>query len=478
MGFPIVKILLVQPTSNPRILGNYFNLMTIPEPLALEALAPYARPHEVRIIDRRMGADLSTELRSYRPDVVGVTAHITEVYDAYRVMQEAKSYNPKIFTIVGGHHPTLVPQDFNKPFVDAIVLGEGEITFRALLQCYHQGRDWRKVDGIAYRENSQLVCTNPRRPIEDIDQIPFPDRTLTRRYEYYGSMFKPVAFVSTSRGCPYTCSFCSIWKFYNGRYMSASRVVSELEQIPQRNIVFVDEYFLPRSDRDEEIYDRLKNKKIRKTFGFQTRSDNIVNKADLVAKLSQVGLVMVYFGMEAFRQKDLEDFNKRATMTDNEEAVRILHQNNLFVGVTFIVDPDFDKQDFEELAEYAIRLEIDFPALTILTPWPGTPLYQKVRDQLTTHNYELYDILHAVLATRLPLKEFYEQIALTYRKIYKWYRPRMWKKAIIAAPSHVHLMHNAPKVMLDILRLRSGIFRGQTYLKDHRWMGVSPQFEN
>lgn len=99
----VMRILLVQPTSNPIILGNYFNIMTVPETLALEALAPRAWPQEARIIDRRMGADLSAELRSYRPDVVGVTAHITEVYDAHRVLQEAKSFNPKILTLVGGH---------------------------------------------------------------------------------------------------------------------------------------------------------------------------------------------------------------------------------------------------------------------------------------------------------------------------------------------------------------------------------------
>ena len=122
-----MRILLVQPDFRSRPIG--FRLFATPEPLALEVLAGAVPDHEVAILDMRLEDGLTETLARFAPDVVAVTALTTEVYAARAVLQAVKDYAAEIFTVVGGHHATLVPDDFLLPYVDAVCLGEGEVAF-------------------------------------------------------------------------------------------------------------------------------------------------------------------------------------------------------------------------------------------------------------------------------------------------------------------------------------------------------------
>jgi radical SAM superfamily enzyme YgiQ (UPF0313 family) len=127
-----MKILLVQPAKPEKALGG--EDFSIFEPLALEYLAAgLAGNHDVRILDMRLDPDLDAVLQNYQPEVVGITAYTVHVNTVKRLFQHIKTLNPEIVTMVGGHHATILPEDFYTPFIDIIVAGEGVFPFRDVM---------------------------------------------------------------------------------------------------------------------------------------------------------------------------------------------------------------------------------------------------------------------------------------------------------------------------------------------------------
>ncbi|MHB1415837.1 MAG: B12-binding domain-containing radical SAM protein, partial [Chloroflexota bacterium] len=149
-----MRILLVQPEWSMTLVG--FNKLARPEPLGLEILAGALPHHDVRILDLRVDKTpnvLQSTLASFQPHMVGVTAYTTDVPKAMAIMAEVKATSPEIYTVAGGHHASLAPHDFDRPFVDFIVVGEGEETFPQLVDALEAGRDFREIKGIIYSED-------------------------------------------------------------------------------------------------------------------------------------------------------------------------------------------------------------------------------------------------------------------------------------------------------------------------------------
>jgi radical SAM superfamily enzyme YgiQ (UPF0313 family) len=133
-------------------------------------------------------------------------------------------------------------------------------------------------------------------------------------------------------------------------------------------------------------------------------------------KWVDVGLYAVLLGLEGVSDKTLKNVNKNNTSATNDEALRILHDNGVIIWGAFIVDPDWEADDFKQLREYVTRQQITHTQFTVLTPLPGTRLYRQKEAELLTHDYSCYDTMHSVLPTRLPREEFYRQFANLYRQ--------------------------------------------------------------
>jgi radical SAM superfamily enzyme YgiQ (UPF0313 family) len=452
---PGVRILLVQPPPPPDYIG--FRRTALPEPLAMESIGAIVRKHhDVRILDMRFEDALPTTLSEFRPDVVGVTCLTTEVYSAQAVLKEVKALRPETFTVAGGLHASLLPQDFQLPYVDAIVIGEGEVTFRQLVEVLEkapQGRPGEAlaaIDGLAWRsghghakapapgragggratpDNGEWVFNKARTLVPSLDELPMPARDLAAKWahEYFFLFDKPHTLISTSRGCPFRCNFCSVWKFYHKkcRYQSAEHVVAEVETITTRTISFVDDNFLANVPRAFKIAELIRERGIRKEFGMQARTDTISRHPDLLKTWREVGLETVLIGFEAASQEKLDAVAKGATVEQNERAMEILNGLGVLMWGAFIADPQFTRDDFRQLKRYREEKGILYPQFTILTPLPGTDLYQERYQELVTHDYRLFDALHAVLPTRLPREEFYKEFAGLYRPdnpglLYDW----------------------------------------------------------
>ncbi|MFB3893014.1 MAG: radical SAM protein [Phycisphaerae bacterium] len=394
----------------------------MPEPLALELLAAtLEKDHDVRILDMRLDGDLAAALNSFSPDLVAVTALTTEVYAAHEVLRAVKRFDPKIFTVMGGHHASLVPEDFFLPEVDAIALGEGELVFPPLVRAIEAGTPLAGVPNLIRRDGDGRFITGRRRSTALVmDELPLPRRDLTRAYrpEYFFLFDKPDTSVATGRGCPYQCNFCSVWTFYKGktRQMTPARVIEEIKAVETDHMTFVDDNFLLNVKRENAIADLIKSEGIRKRFSMECRTDSIVRHPELVSKWVGVGLYAVLLGLEGASDTALKNVNKKNTSKNNDEAIRILKDHGVIIWGAFLVDPQWTADDFQALRDYVAAKEITHTQFTVLTPLPGTDLFRQRFDELLTYDYACYDALHAVTPTRMDRVEFYKNFANLYRQ--------------------------------------------------------------
>jgi radical SAM superfamily enzyme YgiQ (UPF0313 family) len=395
-----------------------FTSMIRPEPLALEIIAASVPEHEVRILDMRLDRALEETLRESGPDLIGVTGYTNDVPGMLRVFDTAKRLKPEAVTVAGGYHATLVPEDLYAPAVDVIVKGEGEITFRELVSAIEDGRSFARIPGIIYRRKDKRVHTRTRPLVRRLDDLPFPNRALTAQYrsQYHFHFWDNPYLVETGRGCPFRCTFCAVWKFHRGkcRFRSSERVFEELKDLNQRVVCFVDDNFLADIRRVDRLADMLLSAGVHVHSWCQMRADSVVRHPEVVRKWAQVGLQSTLVGFESFRDEDLESVNKSSSIRINEQAMQILSNNGVDMWGAFIVDPQWTRLDFDALIDYVRSKKISFPTFTILTPLPGTQFFQEKLKDLTTHNYELFDFLHTVLPTKLPLEEFYANMARLY----------------------------------------------------------------
>lgn len=417
-----MRILLVQPAPfEPGRLGLE-NIIWMSEPVALAQLAAMVPEHEVRILDMRLEPDLELNrvLLEFEPDLVGTTSMTTDCYQAKAILEAAKgTLGDRCFTIVGGHHPTLAPESFEEPCVDALCLGEGEETFAELVAHLAAGgsaRTLHAIAGLRFRDDdARWVTTAKRAQNRDLDSFPPPARHLIRRRpgDYFFMTAGPMASISTSRGCSFDCNFCAIWEFYERktRFLSAKAICDRLERIEEKVVFFLDDNFLTNRRRLEQLCDEIERRKIRKYIATQGRTDFIADNPDLMKRLRDAGLIMVLSGFESNDDDGLEALLKRGTVDKNRRAAQIMQQLGIVSTGIFMVRQDFEEADFDRLYAHINELGIAIPLVSILTPLPGTQLYRQRRAELLTDDSRFFDLLHSVLPTKLPRRRFYEKFA-------------------------------------------------------------------
>ena len=451
-----MRILLVQP-GNSTTLG--FRQTALVEPLGLETVAGALAGHEVRLVDLRVEGDLGRVLERFRPEVVGISCSFT--LDRNLTIAEAeaaKASNARPYVVVGGHYASVNPGDFAHPAIDAIAVGEGETTLADLVGSLERGEDPRGVRGLVLNTPEGQHRTGVRKLAERLDDLPMPDRRLTssHRMDYYLFAEKPMAMVESARGCPYHCSFCSVWQFYRGRYRAKGpkRVVREVAAVDQEYILFTDDNFLADVDRATEIGELLLAEGgVRHRYAFQARSDTIVAHPEVVGLWRKVGLEGVFVGVEKIDDQALDRVSKQNSAENNDLALKILKGEGVGVTASFIVDPDWEAEDFEALRGYIASHELETPTFSVLTPLPGTVLYRQMREKIRVEAPELYDLLHAVVPTRLPLAEFYARFAELYRTSYPMQRllsegPRLlWRGISRGNLGHLQRLAEAARKM-------------------------------
>jgi radical SAM superfamily enzyme YgiQ (UPF0313 family) len=337
--------------------------------------------------------------------------------------------------VVGGHHATVQPNDFFEENIDVVLTGEGVHTFRKLCDAHEKGKGFANIKNIYFRQDGKMAFTS-KEEYPSLDSLPFPDRSLLSesRHHYtthllYKAM--PMASVRSSVGCYYRCNFCAVSNMLNRKVHTRKidGIIEELSTLEQPVILWVDDEFFLDTKRAVTIAREIDKAGIRKNYLICGRSDTIVNHPETIEEWAKIGLKYLFVGLEAFREEDLKKMQKSNTLAKNEELVRIAHANGVKIRGLFIVQPDFDRKDFKELGRYARKLKIDIPTYSVSTPVPGTELYEEKKNDLMTHDYRLYDMMHTVLPTKLPLKKFYREYSnlmfkrgITFREKIKYFR--------------------------------------------------------
>jgi len=430
-----VKLLLIDP---PRS-GWWLLEDTVMPNLGMAYLASYLKRHlgenvEVSIVDcpaeNISWRELERIIERERPDVVGVSAVTCTVNLAYKVCEMAKGVDTKILTVVGGPHPTFLPDEaLSRDYIDVVVRGEGEETLKELLEKYSRCGKVVSVRGIHYREGNKVVRCPPRELIQPLDKIPPPAWDLLPMDKYKMSAWgRKVMIYVSSRGCPFRCKFCSEWVFWRGvwRAHSASRMFKDLKELVERYgkelIWFCDDTFNVDRERIVEFCNLILEYGLGVKWGIEARADLLYRDRDLVRLMSESGLFWVLLGVESPFDRDLKLMRKGVTREQVEKVVRVLKDHDIVVQGMFIVGtPDDTEESILSKAKYASKLDFDFVIFSPLTPLPGTELYQEVKKEgkLRVLDYDKYDFAHAILDTNhLSYKDVQRLMLKCYEEFY------------------------------------------------------------
>lgn len=422
-----MRLTLVQPPQ-----GTHFGFAKIllVEPLGLECVASALKlhQHEVELLDLRLDppSTLVSHLRSLRPGAVGISCGFTtDVYSTLQTGRLVKTVLPDATVFVGGHHASLIPGDFLFPGspVDAVVIGEGEWCALELADALERGDDPGSVPGVMTLSNLGGGFT-PRPPRQDWESLPLPDRRATLRYRrfYHHGFASPSAAVETSRGCPFDCNFCSVWVFYQrrARRRSVERVLEDLHQVRalgESHVFFTDDIAFLERDSYEILGQEIRRAGLTMHYSCETRADLVVRYRDLFRLWKSVGLNTVFLGIERIDDQGLAAVRKRTKggAATNLEAIDILRAEGITPMTSLITDPGWDEHDFDRLEEFVHLARLPNPTFTVLTPLPGTELWENCKDQLTTWDYAHFDVMHLVLPSVLEPTRFYERFARLYR---------------------------------------------------------------
>jgi hopanoid C-3 methylase HpnR len=407
-----MRTLLVHPSGL-----MYSELFLRLEPLGVERVASAARDggHQVRLLDLQIFShdDLASELASFQPEAVGFglnyLANVPEVIDLAHLV---KRVLPGCFVFAGGHSVSFIAQHILRQAdgaIDAVVRGEGEVIVPRLLDAARDG-DLHTLPGV--------VTTDGTGPapllLDSIDEHP-PARDLTRRRrKYFIGVLDPCASVEFTRGCPWDCSFCSAWTFYGRSYRKASpeAAAAEVAAIAEPNVFIVDDVAFIRPEHGDAIAAELERRGVRKEYYLETRSDVLIRNREVFERWRRLGLNYMFLGMEALDEEGLDAFRKRVSMDENMRALEIARELGLTVAINLIVDPAWDSRRFAVVREFAESVP-EIVHLSVMTPYPGTEIWHTESAKLTTLDYRLFDIQHAVLPTTMPLDEFYRELVRT-----------------------------------------------------------------
>ncbi|HCE45311.1 MAG TPA: B12-binding domain-containing radical SAM protein [Lentisphaeria bacterium] len=444
-----MKIFLINPSH-----GEVYGKLTPPDHphlgLAYLAAVLEAEKHEVRIIDidaEQITLDgLASLLKAENPDVVGITATTPVIYSAFKIAEIIKK-NSSAYTVVGGMHATLMPEECAaNEFVDFVVFGEGERTIVDLLECMRTGGKYSEIKGLVHKKGGETVKNESREPIQDLDSIPFPARHLfkNQKYTYPDALRFPAFPIITSRGCPGNCTFCTA-KFMHGkrfRNRSAENILDEVEflikEYGAREIHIWDDNFITNRNRVFKFRDGIIKKNIKVLFSFPNgvRAD-FINR-EILQALKDMGTYSIAIGVESGNQRILDSIQKGIKLEQIENAFKLAKELKLETWGFFLLGlPEEDPKTMEETIDFAIKLDPDIAKFHILKPFPKSIVYEQLKSKglIIDENYIHYGI-HTSPVHRLPTvsqNELLEWQQKAYRRFYM--RPSKMLKEIMRLKS-------------------------------------------
>ena len=357
------------------------------------------------IVSNYSKENLHKRLESFRPDAVGATSVTMNFYDAQRIIHDVKEYDPEIITMMGGPHVSFTAAETLRqyPEIDLIVIGEGEDTIAELTPVLRQKNKWRDIHGMAYREDDEIIITDKRDFINDIDRIPLPSRHLLPISRYRALGF-PVSLI-TGRGCPNSCIFCLGRKMVGSkiRKRNPALVLDEIEEILGYGfdrINIADDLFTANRERVKEICAGIKERSLDFKWSAFARVDTV--SQEVLDLMAGVGCDCVSFGVETGNAEMLKRIKKGIKLEHAVAAVEMCQRAGIYAHESFIIGlPGETRETLEETDRYAKSTKAVY-SYHYLAPFPGTTVREKIKDydlEILTDNWALYDANDAIVKT-------------------------------------------------------------------------------
>jgi len=383
-------------------------------PLGLATLAAYLSPEdEIDLQDQHVEKINLDDT----PDLVVIQVYITNAYRAYSFADHYRKQGA--YVILGGLHVTSLPEEAEK-HADSIFLGPGEETFPQFLKDFKNGRPQKRYFSA----------------VRTIEKIPPIRRDLIKRHLY----LVPNSIVVT-RGCPHHCSFCYKDAFFEGGKSFYTQTVddalAEIERLPGRHLYFLDDHLLGNTKFAASLFEGMKG--MNRVFQSAATIDSIL-RGNLIEKAADAGLRSLFVGFETFAPENLRQSNKKQNLQrDYRKAVNRLHDLGIMINGSFVFGLDEDNSDvFKQTVEWGIENALTTSTYHILTPYPGTQLFNDMHKQgrITTNNWDLYDTRHVVYQTKsMSPTELEAGYHWAYREFYTW------SNIVRASTSHDSLQH-------------------------------------
>ena len=428
-----MSVLLIHP---PRKImkGNIWKKIdrALP-PLGLAYIASYLEKKGIHVTIADLHAEgnildnFSYYLKSINPRFVGITATTVEITGALQIAELIKRAAPDTKIIMGGVHPSIMPEEILlHPYVDFVVLGEGEETMYELVS---GSKGLNDILGLAYKVNGVIKYNSMRPHIEDINELPMPAYHLLPMERYKPSLgnYKrlPAASIISSRGCPGRCTFC-----YTGisgkkvRMLSASKLIEEIRFLQKKyrikEISFYDDTFTVFKENVKEFCERMITERIDITWSCMSRVDFVETR--ILNLMKKSGCHQIGYGIESANIEILNNIKKSLSLDKVIKAVRMTKDAGIDVrGMFMFGNPGETEKSLQDTIDFAMILKPDLAIFNITTPYPGTEMYAWAKDNGYLRNipWDEYDLSSVVM--NLPtisedkIRQYYH---LAYKKFY------------------------------------------------------------
>ncbi len=388
------------------------------EPLGLLYLATYSNKQinekacniKVRIVDAQLGGPSTTIkvkrgfrsgmdngsfadfLKSYRPEIVGITNNFTpHTNDVLEMSGIIKKILPEAIVILGGVNATFVHKELIiNPSINIIIRNEGEETFWEILHCAYEKKPFYDVVGTTTKDNNGKVIINPDREfINNLDEIPIPDRSLVnyRKYInndklYFTTKNMPIGTIITSRGCVFNCVFCSakaMWR-QKWRARSPENVVDEIESLVNdyrvKEIALQDDQFMFDNQRIINICREIRRRNLRISFIVPSGISPSLLRKETAEEMIASGFYRISLSIDSGTEKSKRIVKKSLNLKNVRNLVKYLNRKGIWTYATFVIGlPDETKKDIQNAIVFAYGLKVDFLRFYIAQPYPGSRLY-------------------------------------------------------------------------------------------------------
>lgn len=396
-----MKVLLINPPFDiGRYMGKLGKIAFVFHPIGLAYIASYLRSRdvEVKIFDSQVETDsIQSVVRGFEPEIIGISCVTALVPSTIELAKHLKAEFPNIIIIVGGIHPTIRPQDLlEETSIDYVAVGEGEVTMHEFVLAIELGQDPAEVSGIMCVRNGKIISALPRELERNIDNFPPPAIDLLPMDKYRMSpdvkFGNKVGVLTTARGCPYDCIFCSNRLLTRGKYRAHSfdRVCSEIKELIEKykvnQIIIIDDNYSVNLKRAKQLCKKFIKMDFHKQVSFMAEARVDCVDEELLNLMAEANFKIISYGLESGNQRLLNLIKKNITLEQTKNAIEWTRKAGIAVRASFILGiPTETREESLKTIKFAKSLGLDQVRFALATPFPGTKLWDIAHEEGSFH---------------------------------------------------------------------------------------------